>query len=315
FNSTMTNDVNIAYEYNVILCGSPGVGKSSFLNALCNKPINQINVKLELCTKEVTCCTFEADSYAEPRATTYQVNFWGIDSWSEYEVKLSLKQLIQTKNPICLIYCASPDSYANLTRLEWLIEGCIEEDLFCALICTNMWMSIKRSDVINDFKILLTSKENFQQTKEEDGIIYYGDKALITMVNSENYMDEASGINEMACGINELIYGILSSLKDVKLLGWLYTIAENETFWLLMKNRINNLFNKTYEDTIWSLISDITLDLKERHIVLIKKLPVVDEQVPLKPTIEQPGVMMTTTVATTNGNQSVVTKKGFCTLI
>ncbi|CAF1682601.1 unnamed protein product, partial [Didymodactylos carnosus] len=123
-----------------------------------------------------------------------------------------------------------------------------------------------------------------------------------TMVNSENYMDEASGINEMACGINELIYGILSSLKDVKLLGWLYTIAENETFWLLMKNRINNLFNKTYEDTIWSLISDITLDLKERHIVLIKKLPVVDEQVPLKPTIEQPGVMMTTTVATTNGN-------------
>ncbi len=39
-------------------------------------------------------------------------------------------------------------------------------------------------------------------------------------------------------GINQLIFGILTSLKNDKVAGWCYTIADNESFWSSMQEEI-----------------------------------------------------------------------------
>jgi hypothetical protein len=62
--------------------------------------------------------------------------------------------------------------------------------------------------------------------------------ALCTAVNSLVYEDRELGVRKDVEGINELIFGILTSLKDDKVAAWCYTIADNESFWSTMQARI-----------------------------------------------------------------------------
>jgi hypothetical protein len=75
-------------------------------------------------------------------------------------------------------------------------------------------------------------------TRDENNIKYYGDVALCTAVNSIVYEDRDLRVRKEAEGINELIFGILTSLKNENVVGWCYTIADNESFWSKMQAQL-----------------------------------------------------------------------------
>ncbi|CAF4727419.1 unnamed protein product, partial [Rotaria sp. Silwood2] len=77
---------------------------------------------------------------------------------------------------------------------------------------------------------------------EEDGIRYYGDIGLIAMVNSVQYVNNRLGIDKPKRGVGSLLYGIMRSLNDEKLMGWRYTFMENEGFWTYMQTQIQEFF-------------------------------------------------------------------------
>jgi hypothetical protein len=110
------------------------------------------------------------------------------------------------------------------------------------LVCTNKYCGgrEKRDQVLQDFDSLLTRYHN--RTREENNIRYYGDVALCTAVNSIVYEDRDLGVRKEVEGINELIFGILTSLKDDKIVGWVYTIADNESFWSAMGEQVIKFF-------------------------------------------------------------------------
>ena len=81
--------------------------------------------------------------------------------------------------------------------------------------------------------------ENFQKllqpyhpkTRDEDRVTYYGNMGLCTAVNSEGYKDEEAGREFNQSGINELVFGIMESLDDVKMAQWCLLAFENKPFW------------------------------------------------------------------------------------
>jgi hypothetical protein len=137
-----------------------------------------------------------------------------------------------------MIYCASPGSFARLDQLQWLVDTCIQSNIFCALVCTNKYIggSERRRQVLQDFNSLLTRYHGM--TRDETNIKYYGDVALCTAVNSIDYEDTDFGVRKPVEGINELIFGILTSLKDDQVIGWCYTIADNQSFWETMQTKL-----------------------------------------------------------------------------
>jgi hypothetical protein len=145
-----------------------------------------------------------------------------------------------------MIYCASPGSYANLEQLTRLLKECMDQHIFCALVCTNKWAGgdEQLDAVMGDFQRLLESYH--AKTREENGIIFFGNMGLCTAVNSERFVIKSANMIYEQSGVDELILGIMESLDDEKLVQWCMLAFENKKFW-------KNLCNfPTQLKTVWN---------------------------------------------------------------
>jgi GTP-binding protein EngB required for normal cell division len=246
--------------------GSPRVGKSELINALCDGNQAETSSSLDSCTQNITCYTLEDDQQRNPSVKPFKINFYdtpGIESWEKKAGELTMIEFIEKTNPVCMIYCASPGSYANLNQLHSILEYCQSKGIFCALVCTNMWSSSKRHDVIKDFERQLAffgdkvEKESVQgQYPSPHKIIFFGKDALCTMVNSKEYSDKDLLGNQTlpVQGIDELIHGIMEGLDQEKILGWCYAVLYRRSYWEKIQQKVGGFFQLRFV-YLYNLIS------------------------------------------------------------
>jgi small GTP-binding protein len=207
-------------EFNIIVCGSARVGKSTLINAMCGRTLAETSPGLDSCTKTISRYVLSEKCRVDNEWITYTYNFWdtpGFESWNETDIRTNFNKIIQKpqSDPLCMIYCASPGSFADTEQLKWLLNICVQEHkLLCALVVTNKWAGQKtqRLAILNRYKELLANYH--QQTSEEDGVTYFGNVALCTMVNAAPYIDEDQNINHEQEGVDQLIEGIMTCLDD-----------------------------------------------------------------------------------------------------
>ncbi|CAF1040423.1 unnamed protein product [Adineta ricciae] len=223
-------------DINIVVCGAPRVGKSALINAICHQELAGTHPGLHACTKTMSSYHLAGSIDIGDEQANYQYTFWdtpGFESWDREAIRKYLKTIKTTPKSsiICMIYCASPGSFANAERLGWLLDECIKLHIFCALVCTNKWYpDRKRRDaVIDDFQHILQRHQT--KTRDENGIAYFGNVGLCTSVDSVAFTDEQSGKKYEESGIDELILGIMESLDDDKLAQWCAVIFENKSFW------------------------------------------------------------------------------------
>jgi len=229
-------------EFSIVICGSPRVGKSTLINSICHKELAKTSSSLNSCTQEIGEYFYDV---SHPTAGAYRIKVYdtpGYENWQESDVRQMFVDQILRTDPICVIFCASPGSYANLEPLSWIVEICRSKSIFIALVCTNMFGGANRKSVIDDFSRILNKFG--QMTDQHDKINYWGDFALTAMVNSVAYTDEELGVHQGPQGIDELILGILKSLRGDKIEAWCLVILENRTFWTRRNHDVRKIGNK-----------------------------------------------------------------------
>jgi len=105
-----------------------------------------------------------------------------------------------------------------------------------------MFGGANRKSVIDDFSRILNKFG--QMTHHEDKVNYWGDFALTAMVNSVAYTDEELDVHREPQGIDELILGILKSLRGEKIEAWCMVILDNRTFWTRRNHDVRKIGNK-----------------------------------------------------------------------
>jgi hypothetical protein len=270
----MTQNFN---ESNILICGSPRVGKSTLINAICQENIAKSTGSLSSTTTSIDQYSFE-NSFGD---LTHRTIFWdtpGIDSWCGDDAQNYMIELIERIQPICMIYCASPGSFAGLDNLVWMISECHRRNIFCALVCTHMWVGQNRQSVVNELCQVLNTVHPDLQSNKEDGIIYYGNAALVTMVNSTEYIDDDFGVRKAVSGIDELIFGIAKCLERDDMFAWLRTVSKNKSFWTKMSSKLGDLFNTVYQhaENIFEYLFTLRPDNK-RSINLLMKTTSIDD--------------------------------------
>ncbi|CAF3716455.1 unnamed protein product [Rotaria socialis] len=208
-------------EFNIIVCGPARVGKSSLINAICGRKLAQSNPGLDSCTKAVSRFVLNERVQVNEECMTYTYNFWdtpGFESWNENDIRTNFSNIMKKpkSDPLCLIYCASPSCFADTKQVKWILDFCVlERKILCALVVTNKWAGQKeqRTAVLQKYKELL-SDYHLQTSEDENGIVYFGNVALCTMVNSQSYIDEDQAINYPPTGVDALIEGIMNCLED-----------------------------------------------------------------------------------------------------
>jgi GTPase SAR1 family protein len=242
-------------QFNIIIMGSPRVGKSSLINALCDgKNPAETSPSLNSCTKEIKCYFLEDNQQRNPDIKPFKINFYdtpGIESWTDESGQKTMIKIIEEINPVCFIFCASPGSFADLKQLHPVLEFCKEKQIFCALVCTNMWSGNSRDVVIKEFekqleffgdKIEKFSNQPYYRIPHK--VTFFGQGALCTMVNSMEYHDkDFSDLRMPAQGIDELIHGIMDALDQEKLLGWCYAVLCRRTYWEKITQNIGGFFS------------------------------------------------------------------------
>ncbi len=238
-------------EFNIIVCGSARVGKSTLINAICGQILAQTNPGLDSCTKAISRYVLQQTCRVDKEEISYTYNFWdtpGFESWNETDIRTNFKKIMQKpkSDPLCMIYCASPGSFADTQQLKWLLDVCIgEHKLLCALVVTNKWAGQKaqRVAVLDKYQQLLSNYHH--QTTEEDGIIYFGNVGLCTMVNAQPYIDEDLNINYEEEGVDELVEGIMTCLDDDgKVFHWCMAVMQKKG----IQNNFKGKMKQHYQD-------------------------------------------------------------------
>lgn len=227
-------------QSNILLCGSSRVGKSTLINSICQQKLAKSNPSLNSVTNEIERYTYEYSN----GDITHQTMIWdtpGIESWNEHHVRPYISSLINQTHPLCMIYCASPGSFAGVEHLKWLVGECHRQKIFCALVCTNMWSGKNRQEVLIEFSTIIKSVHPQIQPTNEDGIIYYDQSVLTTMVNSEEYIDRDFGVRKPPSGVEELIFGIAKCLNRDLMFAWFRSVAHNQSFWSKMSSKLSGL--------------------------------------------------------------------------
>ena len=256
----MNNNNNIK-QTNILLCGSSRVGKSTLINAICQQKLAKSNESLNSLTKQIEQYSYE---YTNGKII-YRTTIWdtpGIESWNEFEVRTYMSSLIEQTKPLCMIYCASPGSFACLNHLQWLVLECYKKKIFSALVCTNMWSGRNRQEIIEEFIKILNNVHPNIKPIEEDNIIYFDNIALVTMVNSQEYIDKDFGVCKPSSGVEQLIFGIAKCLNRELMFAWFRSVAQNKSFWSKMSSKISNLF-KIPTTTFDSIYQSATNFLEE----------------------------------------------------
>jgi GTPase SAR1 family protein len=235
----------MAKEFNIVVCGSARVGKSTLVNALLGKEVAKTSSSLCAQTDQMEKYVLNGVYNEASNSNEYSITIWdtpGIESWTKEHVQQHISKIMMQSNPVCMIYCASPGSFACIDHIKWIIETCIKSNIYCAFVCTNKYSGghQKRTQLLKEFHALLSEYE--PMTKEENYVRYYGNIALCTSVNSIPFENEDFGTIKYVEGINELLFAITSALKDEKLVAWCYTISDNHSFWSTMANHILAFF-------------------------------------------------------------------------
>jgi GTPase SAR1 family protein len=234
----------MAKQFNVVVCGSARVGKSTLINALCGRELAETSSSLASKTNKIEKYVLNRGFNLTNEASNaheYSITIWdtpGIESWTKEHVQQHISRIMTESNPLCMIYCASPGTFARLDLLEWLIDTCIRSNIYCAFVCTNKYNggSESRQQLLNDFHSILSKHHAI--SRDVNNIKYYGDIALCTSVNSIVYENRDFQVRKEVEGINELLFAITTSLKNDKLAAWCFTIADNESFWSTMGQRL-----------------------------------------------------------------------------
>ncbi|CAF2153326.1 unnamed protein product, partial [Rotaria magnacalcarata] len=135
-------------SFDILLMGSPRVGKSTLINAILKKDLAKTSAGRNTCTSVMASYEYEesytssiggpgcsnchqlpsggppmtssADDFS-PTTSTCSIRIWdapGIEDWIKLDVAKHIQTLVDEKNPICLIYCTSPGSYANVEHIK-----------------------------------------------------------------------------------------------------------------------------------------------------------------------------------------------------
>jgi small GTP-binding protein len=232
----MRRDISDKFnEINILLCGAPRVGKSALINAICEKQVARTRSGLGACTRIISPYRIKDTIEIDSETISYRYNFWdtpGIESWTQKDIQKTLSDIKHKPKSdiLCMIYCASPSSYANLEELDRLLKECMDQHIFCALVCTNKWsgQDEQLDAVMNNFQQLL--ERYHTKTREENGVVFFGNVGLCTAVNSETFVINRANITFEQSGIDELILGITESLDDEKLVQWLMLTFQNKRF-------------------------------------------------------------------------------------
>jgi GTPase SAR1 family protein len=232
----------MAKEFNIVVCGSARVGKSTLVNALLGKEVAKTSNSLCSITDQMERYILNGGYNEASNSNEYSITLWdtpGIESWTKEHVQEHISNIMMQSKPVFMIYCASPGSFARTDYIKWITETCIKSNIYCAFVCTNKYCggSQKRAQLLDEFHLLLTEYQ--PMTRNENNVKYYGNVALCTSVNSIPFENEDFGITKDVEGINELLFAITTSLKDDKLAAWCYTIADNQSFWSTMTDHLS----------------------------------------------------------------------------
>ncbi|CAF3597389.1 unnamed protein product [Rotaria socialis] len=241
--SSELDHVKEKLQFNIILIGSPRVGKSQLINAICNGENKAAtSSSLNSCTKEIARYILEDDQQKTPGIKPFQINFYdtpGIESWTNQSGEMTMLKFIEEKQPVCVIYCAAPGTFADLSQVRPVLKFCQQKKIFWAFVCTNMWSSTARKVVVGEFEKELATfgagiERSFNQSHSRVPhiVTVFGNDALCTMVNSIEYYDpDYSPERKPVQGVDELIHCVMEALSDEKLLGWCSAVLNRRTYW------------------------------------------------------------------------------------
>ncbi|CAF1276164.1 unnamed protein product [Adineta ricciae] len=270
-------------KFNILIIGSPRVGKSQLINALTNgNGKAETSQSLNSCTKEIQPFALNIKPRENSSSKQIKITFYdtpGIEDWNNNGGVTSMTDFIQKTDPICIIYCASPGSFAKLNQLHSILEYCKSKSIFCALVCTNMWSGMQRHVVIEEFqKELVFFGEKIDKYSNQihsphhpHKVTFFGDGALCTMVNSIEYHDpELSDLRKPVQGIDELIHSIMETLDQEKLLGWCYAVLYRRTYWERISQKVGGFFTLRIAD-LKNLVMSSPSETAENFLVYLKQ--------------------------------------------
>jgi GTP-binding protein EngB required for normal cell division len=122
----------------IVVCGSPRVGKSTLINAICGRKLATAKEGLASVTHAISCYTTEGQCVTESGNVHYKYTFWdtpGFDSWEKCDIRSKVTEIIEKpeSKPLCMIFCASPGTFVDLTQLDWLLNLCIKKSTYSVL--------------------------------------------------------------------------------------------------------------------------------------------------------------------------------------